>query len=404
MACDPVTEYVVSESNRLLPGEIYSRTFPESPWMSLTERGEYPEGIGYDPITVMTAERSAPTDANPTWTDVNITGLEDNVEGGACLPPAEIMKFGITKRTFNLQEKVIKTPKFCAVSLFPAFQLGMQLDRIWDNMALYTRILWELRDRYEYLRICSWKVVADEGANCGTTLTEGVEDFDSYDCSQHTIGMLTQGLLDRWSLRLLRDGAGRNAEGIVAGIPQLTLITDPETSEGIFMTNGDRRNDLRFGEPSKLLAAFGTGGAYKGFFHLLDLTTIRGECSNKKFTPVPPYVISTTSQGFKVDMNPTWENATLGVSFIHNRRVLKQLIPRPIVAPHPQFQFNPVNYTATWKAMNILDEDCNPEGTIIHFRGHMMSGSMPEHPQYGVAFLHRICKSPCQRVIECPAS
>lgn len=405
MACAAITEYVVSESNRILPGEIYSRTIPRSPWMTLTERGEYPEQLGYDPITVLTYERTLPTEANPTWTDVGIQGLVDGAEGGACNPAAHTIQFGSTKRTFNLQEYVIETPDFCAVNLRTAFQIQMQLGRIWDNMGLHSRTLWEFRHRHEYLRLCNWKVVVD--ACPATTLTEGVTDFSTWACGS-TPTALTQGILDDWRLRLLRDGAGENAEGTVDGDPQLVLVTDSETSENIFMMNGDRRSDLRYGDPAKTLKPFGVGGPYKGFYHLIDPFPIRYNytCDNGTvtLTEVPPFTISLATKGFKCNPNPAWRTAQLTVSFIHNRLVMKELIARPIVAPHPEWRFDPVNYTGTWKAMNIIDRKCNPEGNQIYFRGHMMAGSMPIHPEYGVAYLHANCPPVCQLLAtSCPS-
>lgn len=404
MACNSITEIVVSESNRILPGEIYSRTFPRSLWLSIVDRGEYPEQMGYDPLTVLTYERTAPTDANPSWTLVDLTGSHDNVEGGACLPPAHLIQFGSTKRTVSLYEYVGESPDFCAVNLRTAFELQMQLGKIFDNMGLWARLMWETRNRHEYFRLTNYKVVAD-GNPCMTTLTEGVEDFSTWTCGTGPVP-LTQGMLDWWRLHLLRDGAP--PDGLADGDPQLTLITDSETSENIFLMNGDRRSDLRYGEPHKLLAPFGVGGPYKGFYHSIDPFPIRYNftCTDGTITltEVAPFTVVAATKGFKVIVNSAWESAQLTVSHIFNRKVYQQLIPRPIVAPHPEYKFDPVTYTGVWTAKNILDRKCNPDGTIIYFRWHAMSGSLPIHPEYGVSFLHLRCGPPCGAVTACPPS
>lgn len=404
MACAPITEYVVSESNRIMPGEIYSRTIPISPWMRITDRGEYPEELGYDSLAVLTYERTLPTEAEPAWTEVQITGALDNQEGGACNPPAHTIQFGSTKRNMSLYEYVAESPDFCAVNLRTAFQLSMQLGRIWDMMGLWTRTMWEIKNRHEYFHMTNWKVVAD-GDPCMTTLAEGETDFSTWPCGTGPVP-LTQGMLNDWRLRLLRDGAP--PEGMADGDPQLVLVTDSETSDNIFFQNDDNRSDLRYGEPSKLLAPFGVGGPYKGFYHLIDPFPIRYNmtCDNGTvtLTEIAPFTITGSTKGFKAIVNDSWRTAQLTVSHIHNRKVLQQLIPRPIVAPHPEFKFDPVTYTGIWQAMNIIDRKCNPEGNQIYFRNHMMAASMPVHPEYGVSFLHKNCGPPCNATTTCPGT
>lgn len=407
MACDPVTEYLISESNRILPGEIYSRTVPRSVWMSpgFVERGEYPEQLGYDPLTVLTYERTLPTEANPLWTPMAIqSGMMDGREGGACLTPAHLIQFGLTKRTTQLTEYVVETPDFCAVNLRTAFQIQMQLQRIYDNMGLYTRTLWEIHNRHEYFFNCDYKVVVD-GTSCPPLeLTRGVTDFSSFTCTAQPLGLLTQQILDYYKLQLIRDGAAEGALGYADAEPQLTLVTDSETSDLIFRQNGDNRSDLRYGDPAKLLAPYGVGGPYRGFYHVIDPFPMRANCVNGVVTEVPPFYMYATSKGFACSPNPNWRTAQYTISMIHNRKVFQQLIPRPIVKPHPEWTFDPVNYTGIWEPKNIIDRKCNPDGTILYFRGHFSAASLPVHPEYGVAFLHKNCPVACANVASCPSS
>jgi hypothetical protein len=70
MACENVIQFVQSETGRFSQ-EIYNRIFPTSPWIGLIYKDNFPEGMG-ETISNLTYERSAPTEANPTWSNVSI--------------------------------------------------------------------------------------------------------------------------------------------------------------------------------------------------------------------------------------------------------------------------------------------------------------------------------------------
>jgi hypothetical protein len=77
------------------------------------------------------------------------------------------------------------------------------------------------------------------------------------------------------------------------------------------------------------------------------------------------------------------------------------LIPRPITNPAEKFEFNAVNYMGNWKVMNIAHRTDNPDGNIIYHRGILAAGSMPVHPERGVAFLHKRCDPALDLVTSC---
>src|SRR5687768_17535793 len=99
MACDGISDIVVRETGRFLPGTIFTRMYGKSPLFSLIQRGIYPAGLSQT-INTLTYERNAPTDAEPTWTDVVVV---DGQEGGACLPVPDLIDIGSTTRSFNLK-------------------------------------------------------------------------------------------------------------------------------------------------------------------------------------------------------------------------------------------------------------------------------------------------------------
>ncbi len=377
MACSAVTDIVVRESGRFSE-EIYTRAFPRSPWIGLIKRDVFPEGIG-EIISNLTYERTAPTTAVPTWSDLTVS---DGALGGACLPTATKIGIGSTTRTWNLQRRVLEGPDFCVEELRTPFQIRAQLEAIIEVLTDYSIIEWEIRYRHEYLRLCGRKVVV------GPVLQEGSGTGFPPQCPT---GQLSQGVLDRYGLKLSRDGAGRSALGMENGSPVFTAIVSAETSESLIRDNADIRQDLRYGEPSLLLAPYGVKKNYRGWFHLVDMFPIRYTCAAGVYTEVPAFDSTAATKGNKAIVRTAYESAPDEVSFAFDNTVFTSRIPKPITNPAPGYRFDPVNYMGDFSARNIIDRDCNPDGNIIYHRAIFASGSEPVHPERGVAFVHQRC-------------
>lgn len=395
MACDSITDIVVRESGRYLDRDIYNRTFGRSPWVSLIKRGIYPGGLG-DTINVLTYERSAPT-ATSTWNTVTTV---DGQEGGACLPPHTNVGVASTTRNFNLQRYVLHGPDFCAEDLRTPFALAQQLNRITDILAERTMLEWEQRDRAEYFRLVQTKVVIN---TCPQT--ESTTMASSYPAFCPT-GQLTLGILEKYKVKLLRDGAANSALLREGGAPLLTVIVSAETAFNIIRQNENLRNDIRYASMggnrnALLLQGLGVNFSLSGFMFLIDMFPRRFTCSGGVYTEVQPFTTAAATKGTKTIVNPTWETAPYEESFIFDPEVFHQLIPQPIVNPAPNFTFDPVTYTGNWRVVNIPDRICNPDGTILFHRGILAAGSMPVHPERGVAFVHLRCDPPCNLVTSC---
>lgn len=389
MSCENVIDIVTRETGRFSQ-MIYDRVFPTSPWIGLIAKDTFPEGMG-ETISNLTYERSAPTTAEPTWSDVAVTEGAIGVEGGACLPAATKISIGSTVRTWNLKRRVLEGPDFCAEELRTPFAIGMQLERIVGILAEYSRIEWEIRYRHEYLRLAGRKVVVN------TNLTEGTGT--TFPVAQAT-SVLTQGVLNRYKVKLQRDGATVSALGRENGSAIFTLITDAETSDRIIFDNEDIRQDLRWGKPSELLQPFGVEKSYRGFYHLIDAMPIRYTYSGG-YTEVPGYASTAATKGNKAIVNSSWEVAPYTTSHLFDRTVFTSRIPRPVVAPQAKFKFDPISYMGEFKAMNILDRICNPDGNILYHRAILAQASEPVHPERGISFVHLRCDPALNLVTSC---
>src|SRR5687768_6100226 len=162
MACVAIDEAFTKESGRF-GGDIYKLVRPRSFWFGLIPQEVFPAGIG-DTINNLTAERAAPTTYNP-WRDV-VFG--DGQEGGACIPPVEIVKSGETIRNYNLQEAALKSEDTCIENLRGVFDVVKRMGNLKEQLTNYSREFLDFRFRHEYLRITGTKVVVSATPNDAT--------------------------------------------------------------------------------------------------------------------------------------------------------------------------------------------------------------------------------------------
>ena len=368
--------------------EVYRRIVPTSHIISLMRKDTFPEGMG-ETISNLTYERTAPTDAVPTWNDV-VSSLPQQ----GCLPTPDTIVFGSTARNWNLQNRSVNGPDFCVENLRTKFALEKQLSSLAKIMADYARVEWEIRYRTEYIRLTGTKVVAG-GSNPGTVGT-GSTFPGTVATSQ-----LTQGMLDYWRMMLLREGAAESSLGNEDGVPILTLVTSPETSNSLIFQNADMRQDIRWGKPSLLLAPFGVNRSYKGFYHLNDLFAKRYAFSGGAYSEIPAWVNTAASVGTKSILSSTWLGAFYEASYIFDPMVMTSRIPKPIGNAGSGFKFNPVNYMGDFAMLNILDKVCNPRGTILFPNAIFASASEPVAPERGVALVHMRCDSAANAILSC---
>lgn len=398
MACNTVSQLVENESNRFLPDVVYSRLFAYSPIFSMTDRGVFPKGLGAT-INNLTYEPRAPIGINSEWATVDATTVR---EGGACLPPAHKVTTGHTVRSFNLKELVLEGPDFCAVNLHQTFSLGQQLGGIFDILVNFSRLVWEDRDRQEYFRIVKNKVIVT-GCGRGTYSQEESETYPAGVQPTHTLSM---GNLQAWKDSLVRNAATETVIFRNNGSPVFTVIASDETIGHLIRDNHELRDDIRWadagmGDGARLVKSWGINSTYAGFMFIGDTTPRRFNWVDGALSEVAPYEDYSPSSGTGSRLSEAYQNARFEETVIHNRGVWKQLIPEPVTKPHPEFVFDAVRYTGIWKAMNIINRECNPDGTIIYHRAVMQAGSMPVHPERGVAFVHLRCNPECGNLTVC---
>ena len=390
MSCEAVTNVLHNETGRFIVPIMKRRVFQRSLWMNIIRRGEWSNGMGPS-LNVLFYERSAPTVAEPEWADIHPSGIiPDGVAGGSCLPPCEKIAIASTTRSFNLERVCREGPDICNIDTMPAFDLMNQLESVAGILGDYSKILWEIKYRHEYFRLTQTKVVVDDCASGATSSTNLATTWPSA-CPTQPLHM---AIVNYYFIELMRDGAG--AESLLrgpGGSPLGIAIVSNETRGNIIRQNGDIREDIRQSNMNNLLVRyFGVTHSYGDITWLVDPYPMRYSCTDGTYTEIPAFALgSNATRGQEAVVNSSWKTAGVEGSFLFDPQVMTSLIPRPPTAPHPNFRFDPVDFTGAVVLKNIIDRTCNPDGNVVYHRMHLGAGSKPEETWRGVSFAHIRC-------------
>ena len=427
-----IEQLLISESNRI--GEdIYRKTVDTSPWLKLVKQDAWPDEMG-DTVSVLVYERSLPYDASGpkiNWSDLTQNGvayggaLSYNGTGNAAASsdsfPASggTIDFGQTLRTYGLQHAALESPNISLNDLRFPVKRKEQLSNIMQIMTESTTDVWIQRYRDQYVDQAENKLLATTATdttgltNADTAITGTIRTLKTGNNTRanvspaaadssfaHTtaantgVTQLTQTILDRVYMDLLRNGAGANAYDRANGAPVFLAIMSPETSDSLIRANADIRQDFRWSERvSELLAPLGVQRSYRNFHHLVDAFAPRYNLVSNVWTRVYPFVRTTNQspntsrQGFKYELNANYLTATYEDTIIFVPEVFTSLVPKPLSITDGM-EFNAQNYRGEFTWRNILDRDNNPDGTLGFFRAIFSNGAKPIFPHMGYVIRH----------------
>ena len=422
-----IEQLLVSESNRI--GEdIYRKTVDTSPWLKLVKQDAWPDEMG-DSVSVLVYERSLPYNsdgsAKISWSSVTqsegagrgyggSTGLSYNgtgVDSASALSfPASggTIDFGQTLRTYGLSHAALESPNISLNDLRFPMKRKEQLSNIIQILTESTSEVWIQRYRDQYISIAQNKLTATSdtttttgfdysitgvGRNTTGSTSSGSGGFLATTAATSAGTQLTQTILDRVYMDLLRNGAGANAYDRMNGAPVFLAIMSPETSDSLIRANADVRQDFRWSDRvNELLAPLGVQRSYRNFHHLVDAFVPRYSWSSGAFTRVYPFIkvandLGDARQGFKYELNTSYLNAAWEDTIIFVPEVFTSLVPKPL-SVGDGMEFNAQNYRGEFTWRNILDREKNPDGTVGYFRAVFSNGGKPIFPHQGYVIRH----------------
>jgi hypothetical protein len=425
-----IEQLLVSESSRI-GDDIYRKTVDTSPWLKLVKQDAWPDEMG-ESVSVLVYERSLPynTDgsAKVTWSSavsqngaaygssdfaagtniLNNVGNDSASASAFPTSPASTIDFGQTLRTYGLFHAALESPNISLNDLRFPMKRKEQLANIMQILTESTTEVWIQRYRDQYISIAQNKLTA----TTDTTTTSGF-DYTISGVARNTTGstsvgtngflstaaataggtQLTQTILDRVYMDLLRNGAGANAYDRMNGAPVFLAIMSPETSDSLIRANADIRQDFRWSDRvSELLAPLGVQRSYRNFHHLVDAFAPRYKITNNAFVRVYPFIkvandLGNARQGFKYELNSDYLNAAWEDTIIFVPDVFTSLVPKPLSIGNGM-EFNAQNYRGEFTWRNILDREKNPDGTVGYFRAVFSNGGKPIFPHQGYVIRH----------------
>ena len=349
---------------------------------------------------------------------VPVSSSSPTSTAGNALPiPLTGVTWGQKLRQYSLKWASVDSPDIALEDLRFAVKRKEQLSNIMDVLAESTSLVWQ--DRYRQL--FTEQVAAEGNLVIPSASTIGILPVNSVGSNAFSISVtdlvgvynavttgtgtcnsgafastalpqsqLTQGILKRLYMKLIRDGAGTQAMGRENGAPVFMLICGAETSENLIRLNADIRQDFRYAKPNELLTPLGIERSYGGFYHSIDAYPPRFnvfDTTNDKLIRVFPFRKETTTRGSAYNINPAYETASYEITYIFHQDVMRSVVPSPISVGN-KMGFNAQNYRGEFKWVNILDRAFNPDGNVGYFRGVVASGARPVFPQYGYVILH----------------
>ena len=303
-----IEQLLVKEAGRIGP-EIYRKTVDNNVWLKLIKQDTFPDEMG-DRVSVLTYERSIPQAArngrqndfdlqsvwqgssailgsNPTdQTYTSFNAYTQATSGAAAaatastdaannnsLPKFANVEFAQTLRTYDLRRVALESPNISLEDLRFPVRRKEQLTQIMNILTEQTALVWTTRYQDEYVRLAQNKITptGSDASSAALNYASVSSDLSSFSPIVNATSKLTQGILRRVYMRLLRDGAGSAAQGKENGAPVFNLITSAETSDDIIKLNSDIRSDFRYStKPNELLAPLGVERSYGGFYHIID--------------------------------------------------------------------------------------------------------------------------------------
>lgn len=379
--CSAIDSLFQTESGRFSI-DIRDRIIETSPWQRFTKIGKFPLGMGAV-ISDLTIERVLTDSVETDWTDVAINTGSGVVNKG-CIPDPTALDFGHTVRTWGLETKSYMTPCICLDDLKQDFAIRDQVGKTVDALTFLTQYVLDNRYRYAYANSVDIISVRPNFPS--------VAGYDNLNALQPPTSVMTQDVLNKYRRLAIRNGAGRNALGMENGQPVLGYVTSDEASDDIIRRNSDIRQDVRFAQPSALVAPLGVERSFRGLYHIIDPFLPRFTYAGGVWTRVKPFVSSGASDGTKWEPNPDYEAAPYELQYLYHQDVMEIMVQQvgPDI-PDAPFTDRPEYYTGQFFWLNIPHATQNPLGKIGRWLSIFTNAVRTPHPELGKAFMVKRC-------------
>lgn len=378
--CAAVTNALLTESGRL-GGRMYQRAAQRRPIIRLQTktRGAWMNGMGYS-YNAVTFERSfAPLTGDP-WTTITAS---DGDSVNACRPPTDTVSFGQTSRPVTPRHYALNTEDFCIRDIQFDWQYAEWMSKVSMALTQIPEWVWARRFTQDYFN--------NAGHHLTLNIANGIQDSATvYNVSNLPTAPLSMGALNTIKLDLYREGSSAPT-GVddTTGEPVFTVISSSEVFDSIIRDNPNIRQDERFafmgkGEESPLYPGIKLKRRnYAGWIFEADPYPRRFTFSSGAYLEIAPFVATPTTKGNKWEQNPLYQQAPYEEFIVWHEECYRDLAVNTAENVPSDWKFTPNNWMGSFSVRNILQKDCNPDGSEIFFRALFASAAEPINPKVG---------------------
>ncbi len=381
--------YFQNDTSRIVD-QVYRIKRAKGIMSALIQKGELPEGAGYNYNTILWKRSGGNQGSGVTgWTDiVTETGSTNN-----CIPPPNTVGPASTLIPWTAQMRLLQSNPICFEDLRRAYDPREQLSALQDNFADLIQNVWEDRDNQRWLFYSGHKMVAN------ATLTENVNSSQMPLTAPSTRGI--QGILDILYERIANDGGYEESWPKQNGGPLIPAIMSMQQQRNIIKEDDSIRNDVRYaqmGEDSAswLFQNWGLDHSYGGYIHKINILQPRYDWVGGQWVQADYYSSSATTIGNEDSVSAAYTNAAYEDIYLYHPLVVKRNMPKPMSSYGSKSSFNPVKWNGDVMWINIPNNDpnsvaYNPLQNIGNYLAALQSGYQPIKQQYGYALRVQRC-------------
>jgi hypothetical protein len=386
-----VTNAFIAETGRI-GNELFQRSARKRPIVGLigADRGVWQHGMGVT-VSNMTFERSMSTSTSDPWT----TAAASDGSSNLCLPTVTRLGFGQTQQNMTPRSMALETEMFCIRDLLFDWQFVKTMNAVKNVLTDRTSWEWARKWTQDYYDIAGHNITVRFQGNYDN-LSAG------YSTANPPTGTLDFGTLEEIYQSQYREGMSvqryqQEDTGAMAG----EIIMSDEMYKNLLRQNPTLANQINYAymgaKGENPLLPSGIERRRKLFGNWVIYTDPyprRFALTGGAYVEVPVWVSSSTTKGNKQTINPAWLAAPYEETIVYTPDNMRSLAWNVVPNPAPGWNFNAVNSMGEWSARNILERDCNPDGTNIFWRAVFGDVAEPVNPEVGYTLLSLRCSYP----------
>ena len=327
-----------------LEGRVRQLLRAQGRMAALVKKEQFPDGIGFNPITVNTL-RSNATGGSGWVTVSQPDGTTNN-----CQPDPSTVSPALLTQPYTIEQQITRSANICLTDVQFGYLFEEQVKNIRENFSLGIKDTWEDRSKYWFQYYSGSKIInnAAQTESNGTTFPNVAATY-----------MASQEQLDPLWQRIIQDGGGEEPYAMSNGAACIPAIMSPEAHRNIIKGSSSVREDFRFAQMGKgyegaqLLQSWGVDRPYGGFMHVIDPRMPRYNFVNGAYVQVPYYTTASATIGTQVIVNPDYLSAGYEVIYLFHPEVVIRQTPKSHGSVGSDTRFLAPNYNGEIMWRNI---------------------------------------------------